>query len=191
MGSGALCLGILHDRNCNRVDGRRWPDLHANNLNLLCPTDGTEDVHIKTITMTRVHYRFIVCLLIFSAALGVFGLNDNYDSYCGKNFAFAQNNCPLLCASGTDQECRNMLGEQYKCFHSTGCSERIKNRGLITHPNSRRTEGEGVCASSLKGAVMGCDYRMACSGDLDCGVAELCYSDICGNPLMILQRYVL
>ena len=142
--------------------------------------------------MTRPKYAVIAFLLLVSATFGVVALNDNFDdSYCGKTFSFAQNNCPLRCASGADQECVDILGEEYKCFNSTGCSERITNRGLILHPNSRRTAGEGVCASTLKGAMVGCGYRMACSGDLDCGVAELCYSDICGFPLMILQRYVL
>eukprot|EP00985_Skeletonema_marinoi_P032839 scaffold39752_cov183-Skeletonema_marinoi.AAC.1 len=133
--------------------------------------------------MTRPRYAIIVFLLIYSATLIVFAHDDNFDSYCGKNFSSAQNNCPLRCASGTDKECIDILGEGYKCFNSTGCSERIKNREL-----NDGNVGEGVCASTLKGAVMGCGYEDACSGDLDCGGAELCYSDICGYRLMELHR---
>jgi len=132
--------------------------------------------------MTRPRYAIIVFLLIYSVTLIVFAHDDNFDSYCGKNFSSAQNNCPLRCASGTDKECIDILGEGYKCFNSTGCSERIKNREL-----NDGNVGEGVCASTLKGAVMGCGYEDACSGDLDCGGAELCYSDICGYRLMELH----
>ncbi len=143
--------------------------------------------------MTRPRYVIIAVLLIFNTTLGVFA-QDNVldDSYCGTNFTFAQNNCPLTCASGTDQECVDMLGHEYKCFTMTGCSKRIKNRGLIIHPNGRRrTAGDGVCASSLNSAVLGCDTRVSCSGDLDCAVGESCYSDIgCGNPLVELNRCV-
>ena len=142
--------------------------------------------------MTCPRYAIIAFLLLFNAALGVFA-QDNVldDSYCGKNFTFAQNNCPLRCASGTDQECVDILGEEYKCFTMTGCSGRIQNRKLMQHPNSRRTAGAGVCASTMKGAILGCDTRVSCSGDLDCAVGGSCYSDIgCGNPLVELNRYV-
>jgi len=137
--------------------------------------------------MTRPRYAIIVFLLIYSATLIVFAHDDNFDSYCGKNFSSAQNNCPLRCASGTDKECIDILGEGYKCFNSTGCSERIKNRELII-PSGRRTAAIGGCASTLKSAVMGCGNRVSCSGDVDCAVGESCYSDIgCGNPLMELN----
>ena len=142
--------------------------------------------------MTQPQFAIIVSLLIYSATLIVFAHDDNFDdSYCGKNFTFAQNNCPLPCASGTDKECIDILGEEYKCFTMTGCSERIKNRELII-PSGRRTAAIGGCASTLKSAtIMGCGNRVSCSGDVDCAVGESCYSDIgCGNPLMELNRYV-
>eukprot|EP00986_Skeletonema_menzelii_P012582 scaffold6985_cov139-Skeletonema_menzelii.AAC.4 len=74
----------------------------------------------------------------------------------------------------------------------TGCSERQNNREAI-HTSSRRTAGQGVCSSTLEGAVMGCDIREPCSGDLDCAGAkgEVCYSNVgCGNQLVELHRYV-
>ena len=137
--------------------------------------------------------RLIYC--IAGAVLSVFaqGRSEIIDSYCGKTFA--QNDCSLRCASGTDQECIDMLGEEYKCFTMTGCSERIKSNREAIHTSSRRTAGagQGVCASTLEGAIMGCDIREPCSGDLDCAGAagEACYSNVgCGNPLVELNRYV-
>ena len=142
--------------------------------------------------MMRPQYTIIVYLLLCNAALLVFSYgDDNFDSYCGKTLTLAQNNCSLRCASGTDQECIDSLGVEYKCFPMTGCSERIKKSSSreVIHATSRRTAGDGICASTLEDAIMGCDYGVACSGDLDCGVGEICYSDICGYPLMELYRY--
>ena len=141
----------------------------------------------------RPQYTIIVYLLLCNAALLVFSYGDNFDSYCGKTLTLAQNNCSLRCASGTDQECIDSLGVEYKCFPMTGCSERIKKSSSreVIHATSRRTAGDGICASTLEDAIMGCDYGLACSGDLDCGVGAICYSDICGYPLMELYRYVI
>mmetsp|Transcript_3651 Transcript_3651/g.6089 ORF Transcript_3651/g.6089 Transcript_3651/m.6089 type:complete len:249 (+) Transcript_3651:1326-2072(+) len=137
--------------------------------------------------MTRPHRIASLLILTYSAVLSVFARGENVDSYCGKSFA--QNGCSLRCASGTDQECIDLLGEEYKCFTMTGCSERQNNREAI-HTSSRRTAGQGVCSSTLEGAVMGCDIREPCSGDLDCAGAkgEVCYSNVgCGNQLVELH----
>ena len=142
--------------------------------------------------MTRLHFSIILSVILHIATI-ISAQVDNFDRYCGKSITFAQNNCPLQCASGTDQQCIDVLGEEYKCFNLTGCFERIQNGEVFntTTDGTTDVEGNGVCAATLNNALWGCDIRVACSGDLNCAVGEKCYSDIgCGNPLMELVRYV-
>lgn len=145
--------------------------------------------------MMRPQFLILLPLLIYSAALSVIASDGNFENnYCGKNLSFAQNNCQHRCVSGTDRECVDMLGEEYKCFSVIGCSEKSQHRELTTNSTTqmRRTASVGVCASALSIAVSECDKnQVACLGDLDCAGGNSCYSNLqCENQLVELDRYV-
>jgi hypothetical protein len=134
----------------------------------------------------------ILCVIVFSQ-----NVDNNVDSYCGKSLSLAQNDCSMQCASGTDQECVDVLGEEYKCFNLTGCFDKIQNGEMFINPtdgmdDTSSVERNGLCAANLNSAILGCDGELVpCSGNLDCALGARCYSDIgCGNPLMELVRYV-
>ena len=132
--------------------------------------------HLYTITLS---------LIIYGTALPVFAQDTKFDGYCGKKISSAQNDCQHRCVSGTDQECVDILGEEYGCVSASECSMKMQRRELDG------VAGQGVCASNLKNGIMGCGYEMTCEGDLDCVVGELCYSDVdCGSTLMEVHRYV-
>jgi hypothetical protein len=135
----------------------------------------------------------LLCVIVFSQDFD----NNNVDSYCGESFNSAQKDCPMQCASGTDQECVNVLGGEYKCFNLTGCSDKMQNGELFNTTDgilddTSSVERDGLCAADLISAILGCDGKlMPCSVALDCDGGGQCYSEIgCGNPLMELVRYV-
>ena len=145
--------------------------------------------------MMRPQFLILLPLLIYSAALSVIASDGNFENnYCGKNLSFTQHNCQYRCVSGTDQECVDILGEEYKCFSVIGCSEESQHRQLTNSTiQMRRAASVGVCAPTLSNAVSECDKnQVACLGDLDCTGGNSCYSNLqCENPLVELERCVL
>ena len=134
--------------------------------------------------MMRPLFLPILLSLFHRETLPVFAQDVKFEGYCGKKISSAQNDCQHLCF-GTDQECVDILGEEYKCVSASECSMKMQHRELDS------VAGQGVCASNLKNGITGCGDAMAlaCEEDLDCvDEGESCYS--CGSTLMEIHRYV-